>query len=254
ALIAPRPLGMTGANDWTKEIETKGLAELKSIYRMYGAEDKVMAKYLSFPHNYNQPSREVMYNFFNKHLGFGEPGTIAEKPFTPVPPKDLSVYDDSHPLPKDAANAEGLKRNLTMAQEKHLQAMLPKDEASLAKFKKIEYAALRAMMTDQLPAPSDVVVSERERMEKDGAITRDIVLSRKGRGERVKAMIVHGNDFDGRGIVWVHPEGIASLWKDGKVVPAARAILDKGSALMAVDTFRTGEGAKDRPSTNMKIA
>jgi len=24
-LIAPRPLGMSGADDWTKEIETKGL-------------------------------------------------------------------------------------------------------------------------------------------------------------------------------------------------------------------------------------
>ena len=68
ALIAPRPLGMTAANDWTKELETKGLPELKNIYKMYGAEENVMAKYLSFPHNYNQPSREVMYNFFNKHL------------------------------------------------------------------------------------------------------------------------------------------------------------------------------------------
>jgi dienelactone hydrolase len=253
ALIAPRPLGMTGANDWTKEIETKGLPELKAIYKMYGAEDKVMAKYLSFPHNYNQPSREVMYTFFNKHFNFGVDGNVKERPFTPVPPKDLSVYDDKHPLPKDAANAEGLRRNLTVAQEKQLQALLPKDEASLAKFKKTEYGALRAMMADQLPAPSDVTVSERERMEKDGIFTREIVLSRKGRGERVQAMIVHGNDFDGRGIVWIHPDGIASLWKDGKLVPAARAILDKGSALMAVDVFRTGEIAKDRPTTNMKI-
>src|SRR5208337_3511482 len=35
ALIAPRPLGMTAADDWTKEIATKGLPELKQHYRMF---------------------------------------------------------------------------------------------------------------------------------------------------------------------------------------------------------------------------
>src|SRR5207245_3792690 len=38
-LFAPKPLGMTGANDWTKEIESKGFAELKALYRLYDAED-----------------------------------------------------------------------------------------------------------------------------------------------------------------------------------------------------------------------
>src|SRR5205807_1372299 len=105
-----------------------------------------------FPHNYNQPSREVMYNFFNHHLRFDQEGIIREQPFTPVLPKDLSVYDAEHPLPKDAANAIALKRTLTDAQEKQLHALMPKDKASLAKFQQIEFAALRAMMTDQLPA------------------------------------------------------------------------------------------------------
>ena len=41
ALMAPRPLGMTGANDWTKEMATKGLPELKAHYAMLGVPDKV---------------------------------------------------------------------------------------------------------------------------------------------------------------------------------------------------------------------
>ncbi len=256
ALIAPRPLGMTGANDWTKEIETKGLPELKQIYKMYGADDKVMAKYLSFPHNYNQPSREVMYNFFNKHLGFGQSGTIKELPFKAVDPKQLSVYDADHPLPKDAANAEMLKRTLTLGQEKQLQALMPKDGASLAKFQKIQHAALRAMMTDQLPAASDVeVVAKGEKTENDGIVAIELVLSRKGQGERVKTQIVHGKDFDGRGVVWVHPDGIKSVWREGKLVPAARALVDKGAGILVVEAFRTGAAGKDeRPTTNMKVA
>jgi dienelactone hydrolase len=255
ALIAPRPLGMTGANDWTKEIETKGLPELKTIYKMYGAENKVMAKYLSFPHNYNQVSREVMYNFFNKHLGFGQTGTIAEKAFTPVPPSELSVYDQKHPLPKDAANAEGLKRYLTMAQEKQLESLLPKDAASLAKFQKIEHAALRAMMTDKLSAASDVeVVVKGDPVEKNGIVTRELIMSRKGQGERVKTLVVHGKEFDRRAVIWVHPDGTRSIWDGEKLTPAANAIVNTGAGILVVEPFRTGEAGKNqRPTTNMKI-
>ena len=36
ALFAPKPLGMTAADDWTKEIATKGLPELKQLYTMLG--------------------------------------------------------------------------------------------------------------------------------------------------------------------------------------------------------------------------
>jgi hypothetical protein len=197
-----------------------------------------------------------MYNFFNKHLGLGQSGTITEKPFKAVPPKDLSVLDDKHPRPSDFVGAAELKQKLTAAQEKQLASLMPKDAASLAKFQKIEHAALRAMMTDQLPAASDVeVVSQGDNKEIDGVVTREVVLSRKGKGERVKGLIVHGADFDGRGIIWVHPEGIASVWKDGKLVPAARAILDKGSAFLAIDAFRTGPtGKEERPTTNMVVS
>ncbi|HZZ79603.1 MAG TPA: hypothetical protein VFE62_13865 [Gemmataceae bacterium] len=254
ALIAPRPLGMTGANDWTVEIEKKGLPELKKIYAMYGAEDKVMAKYLSFPHNYNQPSREVMYKFFNQHLRLGAEGTIREQPFKAVPPKELSVYDDKHPQPADAANAATLKKTLTALQEKQLQSLMPKDQASLAKFQKIEHGALRAMITDELAASKDVeVVSKGEQVQKGGAVTREVVLSRKGKGERVKALTVITPAFNGTAVVWVHPDGIASLWKDDKLVPAAQALVDKGAGILAIDAFRIGVDPKDRPTTNMKV-
>src|SRR5690606_1161068 len=58
ALFAPKPQAMTGANDWTIAIETKGLPELKRIYSLYGEDDQIAAKYFPFPHNYNQPARE----------------------------------------------------------------------------------------------------------------------------------------------------------------------------------------------------
>src|SRR5206468_3030935 len=90
ALFAPKPEGMTGANDWTRDVETKGLPELKQIYKLLGAEDHVTARHFPFEHNYNQVSREFMYNWLNKHLKLGWPEPVKEKPFEPVPPKELS--------------------------------------------------------------------------------------------------------------------------------------------------------------------
>ena len=42
--FAPKPLAMSGANDWTIDIERKGLPELKQIYGLYGESDNVFAK------------------------------------------------------------------------------------------------------------------------------------------------------------------------------------------------------------------
>ena len=101
ALFAPKPLAMSGANDWTIDIEKKGLPELKKLYKVLDAEDNVAAKCFSeFGHNYNQVSREYMYAWFNQHL-LHQKGEVAEAPFKPVPPEELSVYDDKHPRPKD---------------------------------------------------------------------------------------------------------------------------------------------------------
>src|SRR5262249_36686824 len=138
ALFAPKPLGMTGANDWTIDIETKGVPELKAVYKLYGAEDRVMAKcFPQFGHNYNQVSREVMYNWFNKHLQLGQPGPVVERPFMPVPPKELSVFDADHPLPKDAVKADELRKYMSDTSDKQMAALAPKDAAGLQEFRRV---------------------------------------------------------------------------------------------------------------------
>src|SRR5262249_15112385 len=36
-LFAPKPMACSAANDWTKELMTKGYPELKQLYKLYGA-------------------------------------------------------------------------------------------------------------------------------------------------------------------------------------------------------------------------
>jgi dienelactone hydrolase len=248
-LFAPKPLAMTGANDWTIDIERKGLPELKELYRLYGAEDRVLARcFPQFGHNYNQVSREVMYNWFNKHLKLGLAEPVVEKPFKPVPPKELSVYDEAHPRPVDSVDAARLRQYMTEQSDKQVEALRPTDEKGLAEYRRIFGAALRAMIHDDLPQGDQVEeVQKEDEEEHDGYTSRRLVLSRKGQNERIPAVALWSPEFDGTAVVWIHPRGRASLFQDGKLVAAAKKILDGKSAILAVDVFGTGDLSLDKP-------
>src|SRR5262249_55556669 len=167
-----------------------------------GAEDRVLARcFPQFEHNYNQVSREVMYNWFNKHLklGFSEP--VVEKPFKPVPPKELSVYDAAHPRPTDSVDAARLRQYMTEQSDKQIEGLLPappfsppaarggQGGASLAEYRRIFGAALRAMIHDELPDADQVEEIRQGEMEKnDGYSSRRFFLTRKGQNERIPAL------------------------------------------------------------------
>ncbi|HTU20704.1 MAG TPA: hypothetical protein VMG10_21770 [Gemmataceae bacterium] len=245
-LFAPKPLAMSGAHDWTIDIERKGLPELKQLYKLYGAEDRVLARcFPQFPHNYNQVSREVMYNWFNKHLILGLSEPVAEKPFKPVPPKELSVYDEAHPRPKDSVDAERLRQYMSEQSDKQMAALLPKDAKGLAEYRRVFGAALRAMIHDEIPHGADL----KKGWNLDSLPPRYIV-ERKGKKERILAYWEFPPNSDGNAetvVVWIHPRGKASLYHDGKLVPAAKQILDRKAAIFAVDVFGTGDLFLDKP-------
>ena len=62
ATIAPRPMLMVSATgDWTKETMEVEYPAMRSIYRLFDAEDRVHAVRIDAEHNYNKASREAMY-------------------------------------------------------------------------------------------------------------------------------------------------------------------------------------------------
>lgn len=265
-LFAPKPLGMSGANDWTIDIETKGLPELKKLYALYGAEDKVMAKcFPQFGHNYNQVSRELMYNWFNKHLNLGQPEPVVEKPFEAVPPRDLSVYDAEHPMPSDAANAERLRQYLTEASNRQMAGLAPKNAKGLEEYRRIVGTALRVMLSadsgtvtsattgsSTIQSSNTITITDEGVNKSKSTVTVErtariakLVLT-AGDGQQVPGVSVTPDRWNGTAVIWVHPDGKASLMRDRNFVPAAQQILDSGAALFAPDVFLTGEfrGAK----------
>jgi hypothetical protein len=189
-----------------------------------------------------------MNTWFNKHLKLGHKEPIEEQPFEPIPPKELSVYDDEHPLPRDAAGPEELRRKMAAASDKQIDALRPTDEKSLAEFRRVIGTALRVMVNDKLPAAADVESAVVGTQETDGVSWKKLLLGRKGQKEQVPAVLVRGKEFGGTVVVWVDPAGKASLWQDGKLNPAAKRLLDGKQAILAVDVFLTGEYGAGKPT------
>lgn len=239
ALFAPKPMGMTGANDWTREIETKGLPELRSIYRLYGAEDRVEAHYDSFDHNYNQVSRERMYRWINRHFDLGLPEPVAEKPFEPIPPKDLSVYDAEHPYPDDAKDAKAVRAYLTEANDRQMAALRKRPD----EYRRIVRRALEVMVHDRMPEHRPGFrVSRRE--ERDGITREEGQLEGEGR-HAVPALRLTPADWNGTVVLWAHPQGKRSLFgPGGEPAPEARTILDRKAAILAPEVFLSGEAGR----------
>ncbi|MDG2011853.1 MAG: hypothetical protein P8J33_00010, partial [Pirellulaceae bacterium] len=104
ALFAPKPLGLTAADDWTVNMPNKGFPELESLYRLYREQDAnvVMPQLhanLNFPHNFNQVSREAMYRFFQKHLSLAGEVATDEQEIVVKTAAELTVYNERYPRP-----------------------------------------------------------------------------------------------------------------------------------------------------------
>lgn len=241
ALFAPKPQAMTGADDWTKDIETRGLPELKKIYSLYGAADKVYARYRSFPHNYNQVSRELIYTWFNEHLKLGNTGSLKEKPFEPVNPKELSVFDAEHPRPKDWLPAERLQQTMSAASDTQLDTL---KKNSPSEYAALQRAALTAICGTSYPEPGSTKATQISFDQMEGYSIWKGTQTRKGSGDELPtiAIVPPQDKLSGVAIVWADAKGKAGLFtEDGKLIPAVQKHIESGNAVVGVDVFLTGE-------------
>jgi hypothetical protein len=138
---------------------------------------------------------------------------------------------------------------MAQASDTQIEALRPKDANSLKEFHHVIGTALRVMIHDELPKREEVTVKERGFVEvkRGGLLIERDLLQRKGTGELVPAIVVNGKGWDGTMVVWIHPRGKASLFKDGKLVPAAQKIIDGKAGIFAPDVFLTGEFGDAKP-------
>lgn len=247
ATFAPRPMAMTGANDWTIDIERKGLPELKQVYGLYGQADYVDAHcFPQFPHNYNQVSREVMFDWFNTHLQLGLKTPVKQSDFWPLSQADLTVFDDTHPLPEDAGDAATLREYLTKSSDKQFAELLPASEAEVEDYRTLVGAAARVMLDTGVPDGDELQKSGHEQTQLDDQTTLiKGSIGRKGSGESIPWIVLAPKTWNGTIVFWVAGQGKSVLLnQEGQPTAEVRELLNAGIAVTSADVLLTGEYLK----------
>lgn len=241
ALTAPRPLGMSAADDWTRDLETKGLPELKKLYAMLGVPENVEGKYFPFPHNYNYVSRAMMYEFFNKHFTLGLNSPIVEEDYLPLTRDELTVWSESHPRPRMDQDAEHkMLAHFSAESDKQIAALTPKDSAGMSEFRKIVGGGWKVILGHFIPEGNDVSVDIIREGMFDGASYRLGYLNNASKRVSIPTIHLGIKMPPDRLVLWITPRGKAGLFNRSSITPAVKRLLDAGVHVVGLDLMEQG--------------
>ncbi len=247
ALAAPRPLGLTGADDWTKEIESKGAPDLQNLYAMLGHPQRFRAApFLQFGHNYNAVSRQAMYSFFNQHLGLGQPEPVQESDYEPLSIEELSVWTNDHPRPSGeqsgASHERSVLRWFTEDARNQIRAAVTQPEQDAGAFREITGAGWEVILGRSAGHSGDISFDLVEKHPRDGHILMTGLIS-NSHGEQLPALFLFpGERWNRRVVLWFDLRGKSSILTENDApADGVRQLLERGDAVMSVDLLSTGE-------------
>lgn len=246
AAAAPCPQILVAATgDWTKAtLEVEGPA-IEKIYRLFGAGDRLRYVIFDYGHNYNQTSREAVYEWFGQWLlQHPNPGALKEAAYAKEPDADLRVFPDG----KLAANALGraeFNESLKTMYREQWRKLVPRNQAGAAKFREVMQPAwkhtlqlgwpgmevetkLRVLRQNPDWSSSEMVI---HRAGEENTLTAICFIPRLKATSRIKNLVVLANADDA-------PAGVGT---DGQPLGLATGLLERGQAVMVLQTHSSGE-------------
>jgi hypothetical protein len=245
AAAAPRPQILVAATgDWTKDTLTVEGPAIEHIYQLLDAPDKFRAVRFDFGHNYNQTSREAVYDWFGKWLlKHPDPALLKEAPYQKEPDADLRVFPDGK-LPEDALGEDRLIESLKNFHRAQWEALVVRNEAGLKWFRKIMEPAWRHTL--QIELPDSQARCRAEKVRQAGEYTAAALkISRSEGGPGVLASYWAPPGFTNE----LHPRVVVICTSkeaptlpdtDAKPAGVPLALLRNGLAVLVVDRFSTG--------------
>ena len=260
ALVAPRPLGLTAANDWTRDLEHKGYPDLLGLYRMLDAADRFEAHFdIQYGHNYNAVARSHCLRFMNRHLGLAQATAGDEADFAFSSRDELTVWSDGHPAPASADVGEAHERRLCAAWTAASDAVVrpaleAADREGVARAQALLAPAYAAIFGRGVPAagavacepgvaPDGHAATGFEHLDRPLAVERGAAVL-KERGERVRFLRVQPAAWSGAVVIWPHAQGIDGQLP-GNRNTAAAALVGNGHAVVFADLFGQAERRGD---------
>ncbi|MCC6486492.1 MAG: acetylxylan esterase [Candidatus Hydrogenedentes bacterium] len=249
ALLAPRPLLMVSATgDWTVETPRVEYPAIRSVYALYGAEDRLESVQFDADHNYNKASREAVYRFFAKRLlnegerykDFVEPAYQAD------PPEALRIFpgaavEDGYPT------GDELLRQIREANRAKIEAAFPKDAAGADAFRARYGPALADVFDAVIPESGSLRVERARRYgfkREAGIVSERLVVGRETVGDAIPMILYRPDDAELRdAVLIVDGAGKAAHADLAETRPGAliRALLEKGLCVATIDVFGLGE-------------
>jgi dienelactone hydrolase len=248
ALMAPRPLLLVSASgDWTSNTPKVEYPGIRSIYSLLNAEPNLEQAQVNEQHNYNKPSREAVYRFFSEKL-LGKPGPVAERRFQVEQLGDLLALHGRQ-RPPNAVNFDELVASWIAGAKESVEALRPRDRASLDKARAEFQERLRLSILAAEPTPAEVISEKLE----GASPGESLLLGRKGKGDRIPALWLEPAKGEAAAlpVLVAHPDGIA--WAKQSAQSQAglvKRLLDNGSRVLAVDLFQTGSAKAPRDKSN----
>jgi len=232
AAAAPRPqILVADTGDWTKTTLTVEGPAIEHIYQLLQAPEKLRYVSFDFGHNYNQTSRQAVYQWFDRWLLSQPDQPVAEAPFQKEPDADLAVFPDGK-LPGDAVSQTELIQFLIKMHRDQLRNISPTNAATLANYRRLmETAWLRTMQLEWHAEPARATAKDMAR--KPGYIAEELDVARPGQTEPVKwlhfAPLRSHRERNPTVVILAHPDG-KTLFVDNAGDPAglARQFLARG--------------------------
>lgn len=191
ALMAPRPMMLISATgDWTKNTPTVEYPYINSIYRLFGAADRLEQCQIDAGHNYNLASRNAVYPFFAKWLlGAENPEEFQEKPYRLEPKKRYLVWADRE-RPRYAPEGDKLIHSLVKRKAATIQERWPQTKREFNSFSEQMGTALKHLLSVELPTKTEVQHISLGKVISQGVTREELVLSRKSIGDRIQAVLL----------------------------------------------------------------
>jgi dienelactone hydrolase len=244
-LFAPKPQGMTTANDWTKEMSTKGFPDLKQLYTLLGApKDVMLHRGEHFPHNYNAVSRSAFYTWLNQHFKLGSKEPVIERDYDPLSREELTAWDEEHPAPKfdDPEFERELLEWFTDDAEQQLRA----SASAPASLRKDVGGGVEVLIGRTLADAGDVEWQLKDKYDRGDYVEMTGRLRNTTHREELPVAWLYPKEWNGRVVVWLDDSGKSALFNaDGSARASLLHLVNGGATVLGADLLDQGDFLKD---------
>jgi hypothetical protein len=244
AAAAPRPQILVAASgDWTKDTLTVEGPSIAQVYQLLHHKNRFHYTRFNFDHNYNQTSREAVYEWFGQWLlRAQDPSSLKEQPFKKEADADLRVFSGNQ-LADGAMALSQFIQSLRDLHRREWQALVPSDAAGLKRFQSMMLPAWRHTLQVDSPTAKPEVHA--------GTVTPrgefssfPIEITRAGQQTSILATYwAPAGIFKEpapRVVVLVTPEGSPQSENAAPPPMSALPLLKKGLAVLIVNRLSSG--------------